>query len=425
MVDITKLRLDKITKSGFYMDDYIAYFNLSDEEILALREYYDDDTIASERVFESEKEKEVEQVVQTRKYKCVRDQKYNDGKSKLKGTVSKFGNRVIIGGIIATVVVGSGLAKLASLSNGNSGEIVDSTIIEEIESIPEQEFVIDSDNVINAYVSNPDEHEVKEEIPVQTDKVDIQTDRVDIGYYESSTSVGDLGVNFVGNSSVVENEVSREQIIKYYCDVYFVDYNLVYDKICELTDNFSSTEYLDDLTISGIKCKGQQVYADSEEKLLLLTIRHIKQIPTDFGFGPQQLYVNTEQQVLGENYLDKVTYYAKLFDLDRCLLRAIIQAESGFRSDQFVNMHNPVGLRDGVAFRSFDGDEEGLIEFCTEMVKYYEMGAVTFADIRDIHAPLSDGNDYWLDNVTDCYFDTVENELEYFGTDEVTNILGR
>ena len=56
------------------------------------------------------------------------------------------------------------------------------------------------------------------------------------------------------------------------------------------------------------------------------------------------------------------------------------------------------------------------------IIKYYNKIDVprnqvdydTIAKIRDIHAPLSDGNTYWLGNVTESYQKYDLNRDEYF-----------
>lgn len=433
MVDITRLRIDNITTDGYYFDDGNAFFKISDEDILRLREYYNDPTIAYRReiVVRKDVSKNNEQ---RRKYSLEHKNKYNNGRNRIKGKINKTGKLVIVGGVLVSMIAASNIIGSALKVNEDLNEaIVTEVEMDNNEVIERNNF--DTDNMIQAYVNT--ENVEKEVASYNTDVI---LDKVVVSFDNNSSVENNYVPTSVDTVEIKDDiNVKRQEIIKKYCDIYSVDYNVVYDKIVELTSNFTSEEYLNDFTISGVKCKKAQVYANNEEHLLLLTIRHIKQIPSDFNLTEQEVikvregleetrkYDEAGNVVLDMNtYLDNVSYYANLFNLDRCLLRAIIQSECGFDSSQFNGQHNPAGLRDEKAqFRTFDGDVEGLIEFCTEMVKYYDLGAETFSDIRDIHAPLSDGNEYWLDNVTECYFDTVANEAAYFGNVEEKNTLGR
>lgn len=398
MIDITKIRVNNITMDGYYFDDGNAFFKLSDQDILRLRKYYRDSHIAYKRQIKFQKQSLNNSGV--RKYSLKHSNPYNYRHTKEK--VKAIGKCVIIGGVLVSVIT-----LYNFLTADKTEKIIDTTVITEadLETSEKKEnyILLNSDNMLY---------------------------------------VNDLNVqNTLSDNNIIEESninKERQMIIKKYCDIYCVDYNVVYDKIVELTDNFMSEEYLNKLTIPGVKCKRLPVHGNSEEHLLLLAVRHIKQIPSDFNLTEKEVlkpregleetrrYDEAGNVILDKRkYFESIAYYADLFNLDRCLLKAIIQAESNFDSIQFNEKHNPAGLRDnGVQFRSFDGDIEGLIEFCTEMVKYYEMGAQTIADIRDIHAPLSDGNVYWLDNVTECYLETIENEAEYFGNTVEENILG-
>lgn len=415
MVDITRLRIDNITTDGYYFDDGNVFFKISDEDILRLRRYYNDPTLAYRRKIVVKKEISNNKRKQ-RKYSLDRSNKFNNGKNRVNGIIAKNGQLVIVGGVLVSMVFFSNVfATDVKVNDSVNKEIVMEDSFEDNELLVEGPF--DPEKMIMAYAIN--------EASSQRDSDQKEVVNISVDYQNSFQ--GDMS-----NNIQVEDVATfkRQEIIRKYCNIYSVNYDIVYKKIVELTEDFTSDEYLNDFTITGVMCKSSQVYAENEEVLLLLTIRHIKQIPTDFNLTEEQVisfrngleetreYNEDGNVVLNKQvYLNNISYFASLFDLDRCLLKAIIQSECGFDSLQFNEKHNPAGLRSGNGeFRSFDSDLEGLIEFCTEMVKYYKMGAETFADIRDIHAPLTDGNNYWLDNVTECYFETVENEEKYFGS---------
>lgn len=220
------------------------------------------------------------------------------------------------------------------------------------------------------------------------------------------------------------NDISLERnLINHYCEIYGVDYDIVFRKIRELTDNFTSSDYLSG-TIPGIICKSEQVQCDSKEELLLLAVRIIKQSPEDFDLTEENIKVPVKQVFLGvenatcddvivDEYHEKIDYYAKMFNLDRCLMHGIVQCETGFDSDRFIRDHNPAGLCMEGEFRIFDSDEEGLIELCTELVKYRKMGATTIAEIGKIHCPGEDYDD-WVNLVTECTENALENQEQMF-----------
>jgi hypothetical protein len=108
---------------------------------------------------------------------------------------------------------------------------------------------------------------------------------------------------------------------------------------------------------------------------------------------------------------------------------AITQSECGFNSKIFVEDNNPGGIKDNGEWWSFDTLEEGFFELGMEILKYYRyigepvntLDDDTLAKIRDIHAPLSDGNDEWLPNVIECLKYARNNSEELFGPELQNN----
>ena len=81
----------------------------------------------------------------------------------------------------------------------------------------------------------------------------------------------------------------------------------------------------------------------------------------------------------------------------------------------------------------FDTTEEGFIETCAEIKKYYrlinkplsDISYNTLAEVGAIHAPISDGNELWLDTVWEIYNDAINNEEELFGDTNPNNRLSK
>lgn len=233
-------------------------------------------------------------------------------------------------------------------------------------------------------------------------------------------------------TEVSEIKYNRADIIKHLCDIYQVDYNVVYNKLKEITNNFTSDEYLDGC-ISGVTCKGTDVHANNEEELLTYAVRAIKQIPERFGLDNSIRIHNGYNS--GDDYYAQISDVCELLGLDRNLMYAIVRSETSFNSDLFENCNNPAGLRsvDGNSdWWRFETKEEGFLEFGMELLKYYRLigedpaniDAETISKIGAIHAPLSDGNNLWLPNVLECLEYAQNNENELFGGEEVHG-LGR
>ncbi len=224
---------------------------------------------------------------------------------------------------------------------------------------------------------------------------------------------------------------NREDIIRHLCDIYQVDYQRTYDKLRELTDDFNSIDYINGC-IPGVTCKGETVYANSEEELLVYAVRAIKQLPDRFGLD-ESIRINNGYSS-GTDYYAQISDVCEILGLDRNLMYAIVRSETSFNSDLFMNSNNPAGLIgvNGEGWWQFATKEEGFLEFGMELLKYYRMigenpynvDPEIVKQIGDIHAPLSDGNDLWLPNVLDCLEYAQNNEYELFGGEEVHG-LGR
>ncbi len=209
--------------------------------------------------------------------------------------------------------------------------------------------------------------------------------------------VNDVGLNYfhtVNNSSTIEdidstpseelseveqlptkapNIVSTQRkLIDHFSDIYHVDSDVVYNRLVELTDNFSSEDYLVNFHIAGVTCKSQEVYASTEEELLFYAVRCISYLPDQMGVSQEALFVDNGY-TSGTDYMQQVSEAARITGVDRCLLYAICRTECGFKSDMFMHINNPAGLKlDGIDWE-FPTTEAGFLETCLEIIKYYRM----------------------------------------------------
>ena len=406
MIDIKKINPKYILKNGKYWDyDRNQMFMLKDEEIEAIRKYFNDPNIASDRVIKDYKDpivssnyvsvrsKEasrlrVERLPENkarvvnpnngRPYKISKQQPYNDGryriKKKSKGISFK---KVVILGLTIFVVSTSFIA----LSKGKDVDVVPDISYEEIDNNVEQ------DNQMST-------------IPITEDNT---------VYIEENNIMG---------------------YINKYAQVYHLDAKVAYDKLSELTNNFTSDDYNMDMTIKNLSCKGNVIYADSYEELVIYYMRILKQAPERYGMNSNDLVGNTEYQsnVSSVNdYAKLIGHYCEVMREDPCLIYAIIQTETGFTSNALLNYHNPAGLMLSGGLWKFDTFEEGLIETIAQVKSYRLDGANTIEEIGAIHCPVGAANDpnglnvNWIDNVNEIYKNVYENQEKLFGQVYISN----
>lgn len=396
MRNLRNIDIRKINSNGRYIDVNIPLmFELTDEEIMELRRIYNNPNIARDRL--QKREVRVERP-KKRVYKAVRNNPY-DNRGKIKNGVKVFVRKFIIGGVVVclaisllpNIVTNEANVSYADERSNNSGYTSTYEGVEDLSdyiTIGIQDVLKDGKNV------NDEESIISEEVVVD----DVNQERCDL--------VRDI------------------------CNIYQVNYDVVYPKIEELSNDFMDDNYLNG-HIDGVLCKGEEVYANTEEELLVYTIRCMKQLPDTLGVDTSNLYINNGYQS-GDNYYEQIDRVSRVLGIDRCLMYAIVQSECGFNSEMFNTINNPAGLKDGNGqWWEFSTKEEGFFELGMEILKYYRMigkdpsqiDEETLSQIRDIHAPLSDGNDYWLPNVISCLNYAKENESMMFDVKSESNGL--
>lgn len=204
-------------------------------------------------------------------------------------------------------------------------------------------------------------------------------------------------------------QIKRAEYIKILCQIFQVDYQTTYTKLVEMTDDFSSDEYL-----AGrhplVSCKGMEVDADSEEEFLVYAIRVIAQDPGRVQLTEEEVCINNGYDS-GNDYVEMIAKWADILHVDPALVYGIMKAETGFTSPLFMESHNPGGLKDGSGrgFWVFPNKEAGIIELMMEIIKYQYRGAITIEEMAKIHCPVNDPDDVnglnknWVRNVTAGY----------------------
>lgn len=382
MLDIKQINPSKITADGYYFDmDNVNMFPLSDNDILAIRSYFKDSTIASNRNIEPKiPSRRTSSNVRKKSYKVATNQKYNDGKHRRRTNKNNALNgivkNVVVGGIVLAVTIYGGTNLVRNISDSND--------VIEASTVYYQEKTTSSPSVL---------------------------DYIDYSNLNENIKVEQLGNLITTISNTDMEESIQKQWVRNYCDIYQVNFNVVYNRLVELTNNFTSESYLNGY-IPGVTCKKQPVYAQSEEELILYFVRCAKQVPSQLGISTENLYIKSDYHS-SMAYGKSIGYYGNLLGVDPFLMYAIVQSETGWDSPLFLESNNPAGLRNEGKWWQFDTKEEGFIELALEILKYNRMGAFTIEEIGSIHAPTVDPlNANWVPNVTMTYQDISTNHRD-------------
>lgn len=234
--------------------------------------------------------------------------------------------------------------------------------------------------------------------------------------YQSETNYGE------SETIGVQEMQNRRETIRSLCNIYQLNYDVVYNFLEKKTDSFSDPGYLEG-RMSDVTCKGMQVDARSEEEMLVYMIRIIKQDPTRWGIDTSNLYIRNGY-ASGTDYCEQIEHVSNVLGVDKYLMYAIVQSECGFSSELFINGNNPGGImNNNGSFWKFDTKEEGFYELGMEIIKYYnwineplnDLSPDVIAKIGNIHAPVSDNNENWLPNVLDRLEYAQNNSEALFG----------
>ncbi len=402
---LNNLDINKIDKNGRYVDVSIPLiFNLNYEQIQYLRDRYGRDDIAINMGDSRNTVREEDNVPSRSKdarYTLSREQKYNSGRHRTKKPVSFSPiGKIIVGVVVVAVAVG---AVSFFVRKNNKDVKVNDEVVVAVEDVTEYYYTVEN-KLAGAtqpvYVLEKDDGMTEESV---TEEQEEPTETV---------------VDEVAEPEEVLDE--RGEMIQEICNIYHVNFSEVYDYLKNVTNNFTNEAYLNGI-IEGVTCKGEPVCASSERELLVYTIRCIKQLPGQLGINTDNLYTNNSYES-STDYVRQISKVCEDLGLDRCLMYAIVYSECNFNSEMFNNLNNPAGLRNDGEWWYFDTKEEGFYELGMEMLKYYRMIGKsptdvdygTIEEIRDIHAPLSDGNEFWLPNVIENYEYAVMNEATLF-----------
>jgi len=240
-----------------------------------------------------------------------------------------------------------------------------------------------------------------------------------------------VGETEIVNSSISENyeqlkvELEFRKILKNCCEnVYGINYDKVIQIAKNLTQNFTSQEYLD----SNNPCYlvNKKIFDDKEEGIIMF-VRHLYQKPEDFGYTKNELInKNFSSQKGNEEY--KVKYYSDIFNIDPILVLAIQYQESSennlhYNSKAYLECNNPAGLMnpsDTNLIWEFPSPDAGIIEHIYQLKKnYITKGLITPEQIKEKYAPDGADNDmynlnkYWINGV-ETFMKEIQNNPSIF-----------
>lgn len=391
MNNLKNMDLKYIDKNGVYINmDIPMIYHLSDTEILSLRQYYKNEKIAVNRKISLKSADFIKFTNKHNKtkYKITRKRIVEENVKIKDAPKNSKTYSIIVGGMAISLFLFSNMAIINTLT--------------EREKLKHQNIIDD----IQFFTLAP---EIVENSSDKVEKVDEEKEEI----------------------ARLDEEYARVQTIKYFCNIYQVNFDVVYPILASLTDNFSNEDYLNG-HIEGVNSKEESIDAQLENELLLYAVRSMKQSPNQLDIREELLNENELYKKNGyvspEDYIAQIGVVSKVIGVDRCLLYAIIQTECNFDGTVFNELNNSANLKhpDTGKYLVFDTKEEGFFELAIELKKYYHMikenpnniNYDILKKIRDLHIP---GNDVWLKGVVENLEYAQLHEDELFGAAEVNH----
>ena len=222
-------------------------------------------------------------------------------------------------------------------------------------------------------------------------------------------------ISFETIQNLIQEFMTTEKyLIGFYSSIYGVEYEKTYSILSDLTDQFTSDAYVNQFIIGDSTMKGRYVTCTSKEMAILIAVRSIAQNYQKYGLDSQ---IYTNQEHCSElTYSKQIAYICNVLGVDPALHYAICKTESDFKSEQFLKIHNPSGIRFHGSYAVFPSTMAGFIEQGLELLKYQIDGQVTIEAIGAKHAPVTDPrNASWVSSVSYFYQEATQNYESLFG----------
>ena len=394
-LDITRLKLRNISKDGYYVyvqKREVKTFYLTDEQILALRRLHRDNHIAPYREIRN-----ISRVNNHPQYKVHRDYHKKQLTSKLKFNSRKIKNKIgalAISSLLSATIIIEGGRAIQDINNNiqRSNDISVESIMpsqEEIIRLAEKSRMEENSEMVTLI----DQEELIKEAETRKET------------YEEELRL----------EAEAQAEQERRALYTKYANYYHINPDRMYEIAASLTDNFTSEEYVNNHIIPTVVCKKRTMGIDldniiSEEEAVAMLARCLNQAPGDMGISTDNLYDDSYQTPSSKTYEEITLEAANIVGIDPALMYAICTAESSLyseenRSDLARYSNNFSGISTSSGWGSYATKEEGMLELAFILDNYRRNGLdiSNFETIRNIYAPLEDGNANWLGNVSAAY----------------------
>lgn len=213
----------------------------------------------------------------------------------------------------------------------------------------------------------------------------------------------------------------RKEVINYYSGIYGINGDIAYQKIVELTNNFSSDEFNNGI-IPGVMCKGSQVQSSSEDVLFITAIRHFAQIPSDFGLSWDDIRNNPSSYNDDKTYEECIALYGNVLGEGSNYLRdvayGVFIAETGGNSNLLITQNNYGGIVGDGGFAAYSNKDQGAIEhLCNIKYYYFTNGMDTPGKMQEVYAPSYENDGAWWRSTVNEVMGYAENKLSVYDSE--------
>lgn len=215
--------------------------------------------------------------------------------------------------------------------------------------------------------------------------------------YEGGFEENFENVNFSNFSN--ETDIVHGKLIKEYCNIYSLDYELVYSIIKDATNNF---EMLNSQYVGLYSTGCSNIKFESVDALLLALVSDVYNYSTYYGYSLEEITsINDISLML--DYNSVIDKFAEITNTDPLLIYSVCDYHTNFNSDLFLSYNNPNFFHNGdvdedgysMTLKFFPSVEAGFAELSLDILKN------KIDDQYNIDAIISSGFSFLSDNSID------------------------
>lgn len=253
----------------------------------------------------------------------------------------------------------------------------------------------------DVYAEEIPEIEVLEEPPIIT--VINQKVEVEPGVFIEIEIPEGYGENYNEESMItLEDNLTVAELIDEYSQIYNVDSSLLYQRAKEITNGFSTPEFVNHNLIKGTTAARQERSFESLKAGILCYVRSVAKNPEIFGFDKDEISTGGSYKFNG-CYEEMVEKYCNILGYNPEVIVGIAYTECGEGLDSlaFREKNNSSGTMIGGTITEFDSLDDGVI-FTILNLKYNyadfnQLGIEGFAN-RMGPKYCTEGTDNWKKN---------------------------